>query len=377
MALINANKGEMKRMKAARDSNIELLRIVSMLMTLTLHYLLFGNALTMSAFGSAAYYGNWTLEAVCLTSVDCYMLISGFFLSQKNFTSRRVLSFYAQILFYTIVLALLCFSLGIEDLNTANLIQIVPVMGGKNWYVTAYFCLLFLTPILNHVVHSMERRRLKAVLTALFILLSVLHTLFFFTDTFRLENGHSVWWYCFVYMIGAYYRKYEIRLSRKTHALGLMILLLPLSKFVVDSSEHTVLRSLTQVLYAYDSFPVLVASLVMFDCFVQIRIRSERANKIICLFGKTSFAVFYIHAFVLWGEKIWTALGSEKYIGSNLQLIHLIASVAAVYIACSAVEIIRMYLFQALKIDEAISAVSKKIDAKVIPAPEKKYAPGS
>lgn len=361
-------------MKAARDSNIELLRIVSMLMTLTLHYLIFGNVLSRSAFGSAAYYGNWTLEAICLISVDCYMLISGFFLSQKKFTSRRILSFYAQILFYTIIMAILCFSLGIADLNTANLIQIVPVMGGRNWYVTAYFCLLFLTPVLNHVVHTMERRKLRAVLTALFVLLSVLHTFFFFSDTFRLENGHSVWWYCFVYMIGAYYRKYEIRINRKTYALALLILLLPLSKLIIDSSDHAVLRSLIQVLYAYDSFPVLVASVIVFDFFVRIKIHSERVNKIICLFGKTSFAVFYIHVFILWGEKIWTALGSEKYVDSSMQMIHLLACVASVYFACSAAEIIRLRLFQALKIDGAISAVSKKIDVKVIPASEKEYA---
>ena len=127
--------------KATRNSNIELLRIISMLMTLTLHYLLFGNILSRSTTGGIAYYGNWTIEAICLISVDCYMLISGYFLSQKQFTSRRILSFYIQILFYTIVLAVLCFSLGIAELNLANLIQLIPVMGGKNWYVTAYFCL--------------------------------------------------------------------------------------------------------------------------------------------------------------------------------------------------------------------------------------------
>ena len=362
--------------EATRDSNIELLRIVSMLMTLTLHYLLFGSVLSRSTFGSVAYYGNWTLEAICHIGVDCFMLISGYFLSQKQFTSRRILSFYAQILFYTIVLSLLCFTLGIAERNIANLIQIIPVMGGRNWYVTAYVCLLFLMPALNHVVHSMDRKSLRAVLIGQFILLSVLHTFFFFADTFRLESGHSAWWYCFVYMIGAYYRKYEIRINKKSQALAFLILLLPLSKFVIDSSDHAVLRNLIQVLYAYDSFPVLITALIVFDYFVRIRIHSEQANRIICLFGKTSFAVFYIHVFILWGERIWVALGSEKFINSGMQLIHMIGSVVAVYLACSVAEVLRLQLFQVLKINETISAVSKKIDAKLIPAPEQKHAPG-
>ena len=362
--------------EATRNSNIELLRIVSMLMILTLHYLLFGNVLSQSASGSIAYYGNWTLEAVCLISVDCYMLISGYFLSQKQFTSRRILSFYVQILFYTLVLAVLCFSLGIADLNLANLIQIIPVMGGKNWYVTAYFCLLFLTPVLNHVVQSMEKKRLRAVLAAQFVLLSVMHTFFFFTDTFRLQGGHSVWWYGFVYMLGAYYRKYEIRINKKYYALMLLILILPLSKFAIDSSDRIILRKLIEVLYTYDAFPVLITAVLVFDFFVGVKINSDQANKIICLFGKTSFAVFYIHIFTLWGEIIWTALGSEKYIDNSMQLLHMTGCIVMVYLVCSAAELLRLRLFKALKINEFVSTLSKKIDEKVIPGYDREYYPG-
>ena len=172
--------------EATRNSNIELLRIVSMLMILMLHYLLFGNILSQSTAGGIAYYGSWTLEAVCLISVDCYMLISGYFPSEKQFTSRRILSFYVQILFYTLVLAVFCFSLGIADLNIANLIQIIPVLGGRNWYVTAYFCLLFLSPVLNHVVQSMEKKGSRLCLS---------HSLssFRFCIHFSFLPTHFVW----------------------------------------------------------------------------------------------------------------------------------------------------------------------------------------
>ena len=77
--------------EAGRNSNMELLRIVSMLMVLSLHYLLFGNVLSRSTVGGAAYYACWTVEAIGHISVDCYMLISGYFLSRKQFTSRRIL----------------------------------------------------------------------------------------------------------------------------------------------------------------------------------------------------------------------------------------------------------------------------------------------
>ena len=91
-----------------------------------------------------------------------------------------------------------------------------------------------------------------------------------------------------------------------------LILVLPLGKFAIDTSDRIILRKLTEVLYAYDAFPVLITAILVFDFFVGVKIDSDQANKVIRLFGKTSFAVFYIHTFVLWGEIIWTALGSEK-----------------------------------------------------------------
>ena len=175
-------------------------------------------------------------------------------------------------------------------------------------------------------------------------------------------------------MLGAYYHKYEIRIERKYYILMLLILILPLSKFAVDSSDRIILRKLTEGLYAYDAFPVLITAVLVFNYFAGVKIDSDRANKVIRLFGKTSFAVFYIHTFMLWGEIIWTALGSEKYIDSGMQMIHMIGCVAMVYLVCSAAELLRLRLFKVLKINEFVSILSKKIDKKVIPGSDREYS---
>lgn len=156
----------------------------------------------------------------------------------------------------------------------------------------------------------------------------------------------------------------------------LLILILPLSKFAIDFSDRIILRKLIEVLYTYDAFPVLITAVLVFDFFVGVKINSDQANKIICLFGKTSFAVFYIHIFTLWGEIIWTVLGSEKYIDSCMQLLHMTGCIVLVYLVCSAAELLRLRLFKALKINEFVSTLSKKIDEKVIPGYDREYYPG-
>ena len=71
-----------------KDKNIsyEILRVVSMLMVITLHYLVKGGLLRESLVGASASEGVfWFLEAACLCCVNVYVLISGYFLTESNF----------------------------------------------------------------------------------------------------------------------------------------------------------------------------------------------------------------------------------------------------------------------------------------------------
>ena len=81
-------------------------------------------------------------------------------------------------------------------------------------------------------------------------------------------------------------------MNRAANRLFLLILLLPLSKLIIDSSDHAVLRSLIQVLYAYDSFPVLAASVIVFDFFVILKIFVIRFRN----YWDTEFLGFFVFA---------------------------------------------------------------------------------
>ena len=70
--------------KTKRQGNFELLRIISMVMIVTLHYLKKGGLLSANE-GSVVYYFAWTLEALCLISVNSYVFISGYFTKTKTF----------------------------------------------------------------------------------------------------------------------------------------------------------------------------------------------------------------------------------------------------------------------------------------------------
>ena len=71
-----------------RQTGIELLRIVTMLMIIGLHYLLFGGPL-FHAKGLNQKLA-WFIEAFFFVAVNCYVLISGYFLvTKKNFHMKK------------------------------------------------------------------------------------------------------------------------------------------------------------------------------------------------------------------------------------------------------------------------------------------------
>ena len=78
-----------------RQLNMEILRIVAMLMIITLHYLDKGGVLKeftlkMGLNRELA----WIIEALCMGSVNIYVLISGYFLSKSAFKLTRILQLF-------------------------------------------------------------------------------------------------------------------------------------------------------------------------------------------------------------------------------------------------------------------------------------------
>ena len=75
--------------KKERQLNYELLRIIAMLMIVSLHYLgkggLLGNPARQDM--TAAGYTAWLAEAFCLVPVNVYVLISGYFGVDSDWTA--------------------------------------------------------------------------------------------------------------------------------------------------------------------------------------------------------------------------------------------------------------------------------------------------
>ena len=98
-------------MQTKRNIGIDLLKIVSMLMIVTLHMLGHGGVLDNMPPMSRCYQVAWLIEIACYGAVNCYALASGFLTARCNI--RKLMELWLQVMFYslliTIVMSVQCY----------------------------------------------------------------------------------------------------------------------------------------------------------------------------------------------------------------------------------------------------------------------------
>lgn len=70
--------------KTNRDSNLELFRIIAMVMVIALHQNIASNALTELTIGQGNFYIANAVETLSICAVNCFVLLSGYFTVAKN-----------------------------------------------------------------------------------------------------------------------------------------------------------------------------------------------------------------------------------------------------------------------------------------------------
>ena len=103
------------KMANKRYYSLDILRIVSMIMIVILHYCTFGYQITKNdSVGNNAPL-LWFIYGLCYVAVNLYVLISGYFLCESKFQWKKVLKLAVEVWFYSIIIGAIFFFMGLED----------------------------------------------------------------------------------------------------------------------------------------------------------------------------------------------------------------------------------------------------------------------
>ena len=349
-----------------RDVQIDLLRILSMLMIICLHYFYMGGILErVTTADGFHYYLVWTIEAICYVSVNIYVLISGYYLSVKRFRVKRLLLIILETWFYSMAIYGICCACGLERFNWKSVVTayMFPVIKGQWWFSTVYGSV---SVILNVALNAMNRKQHIFSIALLFCLFSVIPDMFFFSiDQLGVNSGYSLLWFIMLYVTAAYLRKYgvpEILKRRGLIVFFLLTLFTAFLKFVQEWLLHTEYFNL----YSYSSPTVFIASVALFAYVVERHIKYKGGifHRIICGVSASTYAVFLIHTHICLRNILWDDIVKPlEHIGNWP---YMVAAVAAIFVLCTVIDYIRRGLFYPLENSRFINRIASSVDKVVV-----------
>ena len=266
-----------------RKSNIELFRILLILMVIILHYFNagMGGALGHTISGSIGYYFAHLVESLCIVAVNGFVLITGYFSYKKeNVRVSKVTNLILIMIFWGLLLSLLTvLVLRPKNINM-QIIKDIIKSATNQWFVIIYCILYLLIPFLNKIINNISQNGYKTLLVIGLIFFYLWPT--FYTKITVSDAGYGIVNFVYLYFIGVYIRKYH---ENDKHVLSPLIIYLGCA-LITTLASLKIGRA-----WDYNFIFNLIGSVALFEVFRSINIKY---SKVINKLATYTFAVYLI-----------------------------------------------------------------------------------
>lgn len=364
----DSNEKIEKNKSKLRISNIELLRIISMLMIICYHFSRHGK------FSFAV--GNLTLNRVWLDffyllgklGVNIFVLISGYFLIEREKLSlKKVLKLWLQISFYNIAIFIIFYIFNRQyTVGKPLKMFIFPITFNTMWFASTYFVMFLLSPYINKFLNTLKKGEYKKFLIITNVLFCLIPTL----STVNAQVNNLIW-FINIYAIAGYIRKYKDDFLNNNKKIIISIIsiftfciLFSISTIVLSNHFKSIIKYeqyFSKIYYA----PLLLLSILIFKLFLN---QKPFTNKFINILASATFGVYLIHDYNFVRRYVWLdLLKVNKYKNSPYLILYSLGVVLLIYIICSIIELLRIYIIEKRYINllNKISLKLEKIDEKI------------
>lgn len=270
----------------ARQSNIELLRVVSMLLVMMLHTCYNG---IQSWYDTPTYeienFVRFLVEAVSIVGVNCFILISGYFGIRLKLKSVANIAF--QVYFFSILGLIVCDILN-SPVPTSTLLRCIFPLSNYIWFLPCYLLLMLFSPILNSWLKSSSTQQI-ALLTIL------LYGITYYWGIVWKDShgfgGYSFGFFIILYIVGHLIARYrECHTPNKWMCLSGYLACVTL--LLLISAIQFKYPLFTSLIWNYDCPIVFAESIFLFMFFTCVDIGS---NRFVNWVGRSCFAVLLLH----------------------------------------------------------------------------------
>lgn len=342
--------------KNDRIIGVDIAKIVAMLLVVALHINGFGLTYVSDKPPGLGYLLlRSSLDATFGACINIFAIASGYVGIMSSFRFSRIIRLWIQVVFTGLtVLVCLDFLLGVDVDIKDYFKACVPVGTRQYWYITAYFMLCFVAPLINAGIKALDEKGLRHILL---LLLCVICGESFACSAGALgvEGGYSFEWLVVLYVVGAYIRLYNLQRQSKWALLGCVCS----CAMIVGWGPH-ILRKLALLIGVcyprliefggYTSpFTVVIAFCIFVLC-LRVRIESGIARRVITFLSSTTLGVYLIHVQPVFFRNVFIG-GVRKLTvtGGGGYLCSIIFVTVAVFIVCVILDSLRIVICSSVK----------------------------
>ena len=358
--------------ETVRQSNIELLRIISMVLIIMFHI---------------SYHGNWgnggiyypdclnvnTFFLQCLipfgkVGVNIFVLISGYFLiNSTKSTWPKIAKLWIQMLFYSVTISFIFFMFDEQTITMRELFRIfTPTISFVWWFASTFLFMFALSPFINKAILACDEKTHIKLIIGLVIIWSIIPS----SININLEVS-NLGWFITLYVIASYFKLYPHRFNKKTTTYFIIAIMAYLTiimiTYLVDithySSDFWFISNPIDHNHRQNSILILVISCCLFLTFSKIQIKN---SKIINSIASTTFGIYLIHDhdYVRW--KIYSDIfNCYDYTYSDLLIPYVFFMTATIFIICMMIDYLRQLLFEKSTILTKLSKQALTLQSKI------------
>lgn len=339
------------KFRGARSSNIELFRILSMLMIVAHHYVVNSGLINCIDAQKSLHFQDYFLLLFGWggkTGINCFVLITGYFMCTSNITRKKFIKLLGEVYFYNIILWCIFFFTGYEAFSIKGFLKMIfPFFTVADNFTGCFLLFYLLIPFLNKLIHALTEKEH-------FLLMVWCIGVYVILPSFaKAKVVHNyITWFSILYVIASYIRLYPkewFSNVKVTGSIAGVSLLLSWISIIVLAMFSRMVDKGIGICYFFvaDSNKVLalMTGVSAFLFFKNLRIGYSRGINTI---AAATFGVLCIHANSdtmrrwLWAD---VCNNVDAYQEGNI-IIHAIVSVIVVYAVCTIIDMIRIWLIE-------------------------------
>lgn len=324
----------MQTIKKERNSSLELLRIISMLLIVAAHFSVHGNfpKPTVETL-DFSYVCLQLLGLYAYVGVAAFMLLTGYFMvTSTRRNGRKALKLVVDIIFYSLFMLAVCSTFHLLPLNKTDIIGSISPWG-YYWFVVNYIVILLLAPYINTLLLRLSKRQYFWLLLVYAMASRLLP--YFMLGHISITGG-TIDYFILFYLIGGYI-KLHVKQScdNKWNLVVAVLAFLTVAMLALTVDGVALWLGNNAILQHYihfknlDGLPVDICAIALFLYFSRLEFKSKVVNRI----ASYTLDVYLVHTNRLMMKVFWGGgcLSNIMYLHSPWFLPFAIAKILGVY----------------------------------------------